>query len=155
MTYRAAAVFLMCIAPTSFALGDEVSSKQVKELEGEWRWVEVERDGEKATADDVTSLRLVFNGDEITIKKSDGTGRERKKTFKLDSGKSPKAIDITSLDGQEQGKTQACIYSLDKVRLKICMPYAPAKDPSERPAEFKTQAGDGLLLLVLERVKPE
>jgi hypothetical protein len=42
-----------------------------------------------------------------------------------------------------------------KDRMRLCMPYAPTKDPSERPTEFKTEAGDGLMLVVLERVNPK
>jgi RNA polymerase sigma-70 factor (ECF subfamily) len=159
MISRAAGVLLVCLATSAFARADDAASREVKELEGEWHAVEAERDGKTSTADDVTNLRLVFKRDEIIIKSGDGTGGERKKKFKLDSGKTPKAIDITSLDGQEKGVTSACIYSLvksqSKGRLRLCMPYSPKKDPSERPTEFRTQVGDGLMLIVLERVNPK
>ena len=65
----------------------------------------------------------MIQGDGITVPSPTRDGKERKQTFKLDPAKSPKEIDITSLDGQEKGKTAACIYKLEKDRLTICIPY--------------------------------
>ena len=61
----------------------------------------------------------------------------------------PEAIDITPLEGQESGQIAACIYSLEKGRLMICIPStAPGKDPGLRPQQFKTRDGDGQILFV-------
>jgi RNA polymerase sigma-70 factor (ECF subfamily) len=59
---------------------------------------------------------------------------------------------MLSLDGQEKGTTAACIYSLEEGQLKLCIPFT---DPSKRPKAFKTQDGDGMMLLVLTRAKPK
>ena len=127
---------------------------EVKELQGEWQAVEVELKGKKLTRDDAEAktMRFVIKDNGLTVGNTEKAGRERKKTFKLDPSKTPKEIDITSLDGQEKDTTAACIYKLEKDRLTICMPYF-TKDPSKRPTEFKSGADDGLMLLTLERVK--
>ena len=83
-------------------------------------------------------------------------GPGRRARFKLDPGRTPKAIDITSLEGQESGQTAASIYTLERGRLMLCIPsMAPGKDPGQRPKRFQTRDGDGLVLFVLERVGPK
>ena len=43
---------------------------------------------------------------------------------------------------------------MEESRLRLCAPlFADGSD--QRPAEFKTRAGDGLMVVVLERVKSE
>jgi uncharacterized protein (TIGR03067 family) len=148
---RVALIALVVSAATA-AHGADPADDETKKLQGEWRAVEVK--GKKVDKDDaeVKNLRLVIEGNGITLADPTGGGRERKKTFKLDPAKSPKEIDITSLDGQEKDQTAACIYKLDKDWLTICMPYF-TKDLSVRPKEFKAGADDGMLLINLERVK--
>jgi uncharacterized protein (TIGR03067 family) len=122
-----------------------------------WKIVEdpVDRGGTVLQSDDpaVTNMRLLFEGDRITLPDPTGGGKDRKKAFSVAPAKSPKAMDMASLDGQEKGQTAACIYKLDGDRLTICMPYFTA-DPSRRPTEFKAGGADGLMLITLERVKP-
>jgi uncharacterized protein (TIGR03067 family) len=116
--------------------------------------VEAEFKGKKVAKGDAElgDMRFVFKDNEMTV--HGDNGRERKKTFKLEPAKTPKEIDITSLDGQEKDTTAACIYKLEKDRLTICMPYF-VKDSSVRPKEFKAGADDGIMLMTLERVKPK
>lgn len=150
---RVALIAMLALAGT-VAHAANPAADEVKKLQGEWQAIEVEINGKKGTKDDadVKSLRLVIKGDAMTLPSPVGDGKERKKTFKLDPSKSPKEIDITSLDGQEKDQTAACIYKLDGDRLTICMPYF-TKDPSARPKEFKAGADDGIMLIALERVK--
>lgn len=137
------------------ARAEDPAPDDAKLLEGEWRGVEIEVNGKRVTNDEVKDLRMAFKGDDMTVRGASGEGGVRKSTFKRDPDESPKAIDITSLDGQEKGQTTACIYSLEDGRLRLCMPFAPTKDPGERPKEFKTKAGDGLRIFFLERVDPK
>jgi RNA polymerase sigma-70 factor (ECF subfamily) len=130
------------------------AADEVKQLQGEWRAVAVELRGKALTKEEARTMRWVIKGNELTFGDTDHPGRERKKTFKLDPSKTPKELDLTSLDGQEKGTTAACIYRRDGDRLTICLPYF-VKDPSIRPTEFKAGADDGLMLLTLERVKAD
>jgi RNA polymerase sigma-70 factor (ECF subfamily) len=128
------------------------TTNELEKLQGEWRAVEAEVNGKKDRSAGVKDLRITFKGNEITIGGASGEGPGRKKKFKLDPSSSPKGMDITSLDVQEEGQTTAGIYSLDDGRLRICIPDR-AKDLRKRPTELRTRNGDGLLLLVLERVQ--
>ena len=93
-------------------------------------------------------LDKLIKNDEITFN-PEGEGRKSK--FKLDSSKTPKAIDLIPQDGPGKGKVAAGIYSLEKGQLKLCV-HNFGGDLTQRPKEFKTQSGDGLGIIVLERV---
>ena len=136
---------------------EDKSAEDIKKLQGEWRYVEVEMDGKQVSFDSHPvwkERRLIFHdGTGMTGKPGKAGSADRESAFKLDAGQSPKAIDITALDGKENGMTWACIYTFDKDRLKICMPnFLNRVDPSKRPKEFRTKADDGLMLVVLERM---
>lgn len=131
-------------------LADRVTD-DAKALEGLWLEVEMEKDGNRLNKDALKNpLQMLVKGAEMWIGKDASEQMGRYKTFKLDSTKSPKQLDLTSHDGNEKGQTAAAIYKLDKDRLTICMPYFTA-DPSTRPAEFKTVLGDTLMILVFQR----
>ncbi len=124
------------------------ADKNSKELQGEWRAVELQTSGNPAPKEVVEKARLEVKGDEMTWN-SGGTS-VRKSKIRLDPSKSPKEIDITALDGPGKGTTYPGIYSLEKGRLRLC--YSHTKD---RPKEFKTERGDRRELVILERVKPK
>jgi RNA polymerase sigma-70 factor (ECF subfamily) len=138
-------------APEKSQAKDGAAADDARALQGVWQAVWIESDGQKADSDEVGDFRMTFKGNELTIGHADGNGRTRKSTFKLDPTKSPKEIDILSLDGQEKDQTTPGIYALDKSRLRICMPRAVGP----RPKDFTTRQGDGKLVLVLERVDPK
>ena len=146
--------FVVLFAASGSARADNSAADEGKKLQGEWRAVGVELRGKKLTEDDAEAkaMRVVIQDDGVTFSPTAKPGRERKQTFKLDPGKTPKEIDLTALDGQEKGTTAAAIYKLDGDRLTICLPYF-AKDPSVRPTEFKADKGGDFMLLTLERVK--
>jgi uncharacterized protein (TIGR03067 family) len=146
-------------APVRFATANGANGEEAdevaaandrKELQGEWQAVEVQQEGEKAPAEYVKKFRVVIKNGEITF--SPPKGGSRKSNFKLDPSMSPKAIDFAPLDGKHKGKTVPGIYALDGVTLKICVGNSE-DDIKARPREFRTQEGDGLGLLILERVK--
>jgi RNA polymerase sigma factor (sigma-70 family) len=129
-------------------------------LQGTWDAIAIEVNGTRVGKDEieVKSTRFVIEGDRLTIpgveaatqKRAEAGGPARKKTFTLDTTKSPKEINLTSLDGREKGETAACIYKFEDGRLTVCL--ASAEQPNTRPKEFKTAAGDGIILITLERV---
>lgn len=152
MTRRRLLIVLFLCSASAHAA--DKAADEMKKLQGEWQVVEVQVKGKKLTKDNdpqTKDMQFVIK-DLIMTARSQSSGAERKKTFKLDPSKSPKSIDITSLDGHEKGQTAACIYKLEKDRLTICVPYFPPADPSKRPTEFKAGADDGMMPLVLERV---
>jgi uncharacterized protein (TIGR03067 family) len=61
-------------------------------------------------------------------------------------------MDLTPGDGGKKGeKLPVAIYDLAGDKLVICIDKEG--EHGKRPAEFKTMAGDGLVLITLERVK--
>jgi uncharacterized protein (TIGR03067 family) len=94
------------------------------------------------------SAKWVISADKITVK-VEGRG-EHVSSFKLDSSKKPKEIDITPLDGpeNEKGKLMPAIYSLEADVLKISLPLPP---DLVRPSELATKEGSKAMVLTLER----
>jgi len=118
--------------------------KAVAELQGQWQPISIEIDGKKLDRGAVQSQRVVIKGDEMAT----DPGNVIK--FKLDPGKSPPEIDFTGIAGPGKGKSAGGIYSFQKGQLTLCIP-ADTQRQVPRPKEFKTQKGDGLVLIVLQR----
>ncbi len=129
----------------SKAAGD-AQAKAIKELQGDWRVIRTERDGQ-VMSDVPSDASVNIEGDEMKRPGPD----DRAGTFKLDPGKSPAEIDVTYTGGPDKGKTVAGIYSLKERRLTICI-FEPSAAAAQRPKEFKTQPNDHLVLVVFERV---
>jgi uncharacterized protein (TIGR03067 family) len=109
----------------------------------------VQEDGQ--TKDDTEDHRLIFSGDEFSIKKGDETVIKGK--FKIDSSKKPKQIEleITQASNEQfDGKTAVGIYELDGDTLKWC---SNKPGDSERPKEFASDGGTSHLLVTLKREK--
>jgi uncharacterized protein (TIGR03067 family) len=119
-----------------------------KQLQGDWRALELQTSGNAAPKDVVEKARVEVTGDQMVW--HSGGKVVRKSRLRLHPGKSPKEIDITVLDGPGKGTTYLGIYSLEKGRLRLC--YSHTKD---RPTEFRTERGQLRELVILERVKPK
>lgn len=134
------------------APGGEDPARVAKDIQGEWEGVSLEIAGEEAPEEDAKAFRVAIRPGEMSFMTCRGDRCvERKKEYKLDPAKSPMRIDLTTLDGQEEGTTQLGIFSLKGDDLKLCVPLFEHA-PSGRPAEFKTKPGDGRGVIVLRRV---
>ena len=114
-------------------------------LQGTWVGVTGERDAKQLPAKEIEDLAFVIRGDRINV-----LGKTL--TFRLDPSRSPKGMYLTPRDGPKQGETAPAIYRLEGDRLTICLDDAGGKN---RPAEFATRPGSGLLLFVLRRATPQ
>src|SRR5919201_5906858 len=138
--YILIAVCLSCQAGAALrAQGD--ADKGRKELQGEWRAVELQTSGNPAPKEVVEKARLEVKGDEMTW--NSGGASVRKSRIRLDPSKTPKEIDITALDGPDRGTTYLGIYSLEKGQLRLCY------SAKGRPKEFKTERGESGELVIL------
>ncbi len=128
-------------------LGDAAKDKE--RLQGLWQAVSLEKSGEKASAEAVNQFQLHFKGDKVVfLPKADN----REHAYDIDPKAKPKAMDITPGDGAKKGeKLPFAIYDLAGDRLRICIDNEG--EHVKRPTEFATAAGDGLVLITLERVK--
>jgi len=150
MRYATLLAVLGLFTSAGLARADEAADKAAKELEGLWLVVGIENEGRKATGEDVKDMRWHIQGGEIRARDPDGTAG--KMSFVLDPGKDPKAIDVTSLDGKQKGKTAFGIYELKDGRLRICLRDWESAVKG-RPTKFSTEKDSGLAMITLERAK--
>lgn len=123
--------------------------KDKEALQGLWQAVELETDGQKVPAAATKMVQVRFKGDKLVFS-LDVVNLEH--TFAIDPEAKPKAMDLTPSDGTAKGQKLPCaIYKLDGDKLTICLDKVGKSD--KRPTAFKTAAGDGVVLLTLERVQ--
>ncbi len=149
MLSRVLSAFVVCSFAAVIAVAGDNGLDEVKKLQGTWQAVAIEANGEKSPADQVKELKIVVEGDEIFAVKSGAADPKNK--FRVDASKRPKAIDVIPPSGPSKGKIHAGIYSLKKGVLTLCLNIF-GQNPAQRPTAFKTQAGDGMGLVTLERV---
>ena len=126
---------------------DEAAKKELKALQGTWKVVAAEQDGDPL--DRIVGGTLTIKDNNFTIKTAGGT--ELKGDLILNPAKTPKHIDFAHQDGLLKDKTWQGIYELKNDALKLC--YAEADSDKERPAEFKTLKKSRLLLIEMKREK--
>ncbi len=125
----------------------DVLNRDIAGIQGTWRIVTLEADGQKAPGEIVAVLKLIFKDDTLSFKPGEpGYSNYR---FKLDPTTKPASFDMTHADGSEKGKTQVGIYSLTGDRLLICF-----REGKERPKELTAKAKSGQAMYTLERERP-
>lgn len=136
----ATACFLVCAA------GASAADKDIEKLQGVWNVVSSEVDGTAVPDESAKRMRLTFKGDKLIVKDWYGDDREDACTYKVDSTKSPKTLDITPARHRDLTRF---IYELNGDNLKVCMFN---KSPStEYPKEFTSKNKQSLM--ILKRVK--
>jgi uncharacterized protein (TIGR03067 family) len=136
-----------CLIP-ALAVAEKPSANSTeKDLQGTWQAVDAEGNGARLDEDKIKETQIVIESNTLGIK-PDGEGR--KTTFTVDAGKTPGTINLIPLDGGRKGSIVPGIYSMQDGQLKICINIW-GKDPTRRPAEFKTQQGDGCVYVTLKR----
>jgi len=115
---------------------------EVQRLEGTWKLVRQEKDGEQRPLD--RDVQYSFGEGRLTITNSDGGKREC--PFAIDVTKDPKRLNIEHTFYGISKNTE-CIYSVEDNRLTLS--WGPV-----RPSEFVTRPGDGRRLWTFERADP-
>ncbi len=126
-------------------------------LQGTWSTVSLINNGKTLTAEKPAEnlppkpgpvTTLAYAGDRWLVKVNGQTVATG--VIRLDSGKSPKEIDILDESGTNNEKSQLGIYQLDGDIYRYCL--APAGKP--RPKEFASPEGSGISLGVSRRETP-
>jgi uncharacterized protein (TIGR03067 family) len=126
--------------------GEETSAAEMEKLQGEWKGLALEHEGRAIPVMD--GWGWTFAGGEVRL---NYVPPASKGSYVVDPKQSPKALDLTALEGKEMGRVSLCIYKFEADRLIIC-----ARIPSSqkgRPTEFKSEPGSESGLITLERVK--
>ena len=127
---------------------DEAIKKDRKQIEGTWRGVALEVDGNKASNEDAKKITVVNGPDGTWTLFSDGK-EIGKGTNSFDPTKKPKTIDFTQTEGEGKGNLYLGIYELSENTRKLCF-APPGKD---RPTEFISMPGSEHILVTFEREK--
>jgi uncharacterized protein (TIGR03067 family) len=130
---------LLPLALVSVAQGDDKADSADLE-KGTWKVTAMSQDGKDVTVDIAKlNLTFTFKGDTLTIKSA---GEMKEGTFKIDSSKTPKEIDLKMDKDKPADKA---IYEINKDTLKIAIGL------SDRPTDFK--GGPKMAVFTLERQK--
>jgi len=130
------------LAGLSPALGED-AQKAAKELQGEWKAVRVEFDGEDWPKAQVEKTSVVVKGGKLTFVIG---GDEVASEMTVRAGKKANEIDLRP-EGKK-GRVIQGIWKFEGKKLLLCI------DPEEgkgRPAEFRAPAGTSIKVFVLER----
>jgi uncharacterized protein (TIGR03067 family) len=137
---------------TTIASGDdgknEVIKKDRKLIEGTWRVVALEVNGNKSMEEDVKKLTVVNGSDGTWSLRAEGK-EISKGTSTIDPTKKPGTIDFTPTEGEEKGKLHLGIYEIGEKSRRLC--FAPPG--RERPTEFSSTSGSQRILVTFEREK--
>jgi uncharacterized protein (TIGR03067 family) len=131
----------MILGFTGIILADE---KDLKDLDGTYSIVSMQKGGESAKKDLLQKVKATFKGDSLTLLVDDeGKKEEKKAKIKTDATKQPHTIDITPAEGT--GVTFLGIYKIEKDDLTI----AYTEKQGDRPKDFKSD--EGVLLMKLKK----
>lgn len=124
---------------------EEANKKEMKKFDGTWAFVAHEIDEKKTPDDELKKMKILIKDGKYTVT-SDGEVVEEG-SFKGDSAKKPKSVDVMPTTGGSKGQTYLGIYELEGDQLRYCM----APPGKERPAVFASASG--VILAVLKRDK--
>ena len=120
-------------------------------LAGEWKVAFIEARGRAAFPDeDLTDARIIFKDGKAEVKDLKAMF-VRNFAFKIDPTASPKAIDVTFLEGEQKGVTFEGAYVTLQNEVRMCLRLEHTK--LGRPKGFATVSGAGLYTFFLRPVK--
>ena len=117
-------------------------------IEGTWRVVALEINGNKVGDEDAKKITVIFGADGSWNVDADGN-QVVQGTSTIDPIKTPKFIDYTPTTGDDKGKQSLGIYEVGENKLRFCV--SPAEQA--RPTEFSSTAGSQHILITFERAK--
>jgi uncharacterized protein (TIGR03067 family) len=118
--------------------------EQLRALEGVWAFDRLEVEGSAVPAPDISSSRLLIDGDLFRMESPEGTYEG---VFNIDVEEQPHHLDIEFVAGPEAGNWNYAIFQLEKDRLEICLNMRGGVHPNA----FATSYGSGLAYEVLRR----
>lgn len=152
------AVAITCVLPVPRAARSQPPAVATKAeairadhlaIEGEWRAVSIEVNGNAVGADALAKI-VVENGrdGEWTLLVDGAEIAEGTST--IDPTVTPKTIDFKVSKGNDAGRETFGIYELSGKTRRICY----AEPGRQRPSDFSAPAGSGRVLAVFERIEP-
>lgn len=131
----------LILALTIAAPAQKEGAKEPPSIVGEWIGATGIRDGKPKPPPPGTAM--IFEKEGALILTEGGKAPEEKGTYKLDPKKSPAEMDL-SPPGKE--RTMLAIYKIEGDTLTIAFSMG-----NDRPKEFASPAGSGIMLITLKR----
>lgn len=119
----------------------------LEKLQGTWSIVSSEIRGTKMAIDPTNDDRTVIDGDKVTVTR--GGAVSSTTTIRIDPSKSPKQIDISSVEPDDKTTVAPGIYKQEGDKLTICIAITGG---GARPERF--EATEKTMLIVLKRADP-
>ncbi|MFM8471279.1 MAG: TIGR03067 domain-containing protein [Limisphaerales bacterium] len=135
---------LLAVALASLAV---TASAQDKALLGTWEGWLVDGDGSQKSQQRQRISEMVITPQQITCKDGRGTSMGTG-TYRTGGTGALRTLDATGTAGQPQGKAFQGVYQVSGDTHKWCSGNDKAKT---RPAELKTNVGNGHFLMILTR----
>jgi RNA polymerase sigma factor (sigma-70 family) len=141
-------VAAVALVPGTLAAADApaVVKAELKKLQAMWVPVSGEVGG--VEQDVAGAEQLEFDGKAFNT--WHGGHLEEKGTIRLDPSRNPMEIDLTVLEGKNEGTTHLAIYAWDGANVKFCM----VREGHPRPTDFTTKSGDNRVLVIMKRQDP-
>jgi|688.fasta_scaffold32680_5 uncharacterized protein (TIGR03067 family) len=128
---------------------DEAIKKDRKQIQGNWRIIGLEINGNKAKEEDARKL-MVINGDDGSWKLMSEGKELCRGTSTIDPTAKPKQLDFAITEGSGAGNQYHAIYDLGDKKRKMCF----ASKNKERPTDFVSATGSEIILVYFEREIP-
>jgi len=148
MLFIGAMLTVIATSATAEDAREEAITKDRKQIEGTWRVVALEVNGNKAGDEDARKL-TVINGSDGTWSLLSEAKEISKGTSTFDPTTKPKTIDFLPTEGGGKDNSYLGIYELGEKTRKMC--FAPPGKP--RPTEFSSISGSEHILVTFEREK--
>ena len=111
---------------------------QLSDLAGTWLHASVEVDGNAITDGNLLEAEMEISGDKYTFRMGDNTA---KGTVKLDASVTPARIDITEVEGRNQGRTLVGLANTTADGWKLALNI----QGGDRPAALSSEGGIALI----------
>jgi uncharacterized protein (TIGR03067 family) len=117
-------------------------------IEGKWKLMSGEQNGQDEPAEDAKNSRLEIVGDQHSVTVGDLV---MKGTHKLDTSQIPMTIDSADTAGPFENMSLKGIFKVEGDVFTICF----AAPDAERPTEFTTKDGKATILHIWKRLLDE
>ena len=146
---RIAKMVLLLSVVGLIAADEPKKQDDAEKMKGNWSIVTMKMNGQSAPEGFIKSFRCRF--DEKTYNNTIANEVVEEGSYTIDASKTPKTIDFDIKKGHDEGKKQLGIYKIegDKLTLVLTEPGS-----TTRPKTFKAEAGNSLVEVILQQVKP-